>query len=461
MNDISQQIKDAVALAVKEQLDKVELLYGRDIYRRFEDLRLKLKKIFPNEEKLNNEKTAIGFVEEFVKDQIKIFPKFVDRRNKEKLTTYVIQGLGSQKAEMAPAQPPLRQPAAVVAVAKPEGDKLPELFKFAFFFNFNDVLQKIANLAKPEAWWFGDEANVSDDNRYPILKSYLFQVFSRLKYEKEVLKLDNKIVVGKKTGENGSSDCIQVCAFHTGLVSTNDRCIYLLFEENKRPGAQQKWFFKCVSDNTDNQIFLPFKIINKLPVAADFYKSLSHSTVIYEKEVAAINFDHCFDHCERLPMKFLRKYFGSYHKFSDNSEMPLKTPEDWDDFKKYIKDKANEYDYNEAYNKLKDCIERAKINARYSDSKVYIYRPEKKQVDFFLPLYLVKPQDDTDFEVGVIVDNSIGEYVARTIYHTSMAYAKIRLMGRQDRSWLKPTKIKNWKDPYYADVQNKNKQRLD
>lgn len=306
----------------------------------------------------------------------------------------------------------------------------PELLKFAFFPNMDSVLQRIAGLAQPEQWHFG---NAPGNSKFPILKKYLYNIFSRIKYESEELGFKDRIVEAKHK-----------CAINTGLISIHGNYIYLIFEKNNRENAQP-WVFRQVSDDVISQDFIEFG--GKLPAPPKFLISQTPSQIYYSKKVAAINADHIIStHCERLPFKFLRTYFRG---FFAQHESPLRTGADWDNFKKYIKSRECAYEYGDACNKLMHAIELAQKQAANGDAnKVLIYRPKEHTIAFFLPLYLYKPQDDCDFEVGLIVDNQDGEYIARTIYQTSMAYDKIRLMGRQERKWLDPKRIKNWLDPY-------------
>lgn len=449
-NNISLQIQETVSLIINGELDKVAPLYGA--YRPFEALRVRLKDRFPSETSLDNDESAIKFIKRFIKNgNIFIINDFEDRRTKKSLTVYTLpkSSAPTHKDALSP------QHASNTSVAKNKTDdiKLPELRRFAFFLNFDEMLSDVAQMAKPEKWRFGCSAGSESTNKYPILKSYLYQVFSRLKYESEVLGLENKIVIVDCDAKSQNGEIIPSgkCAFNTGLISNNGNYIYLLFDKNNRPGAQE-WFYKSVSDDIYSQNFLPFK--NNIPKIADFYNELSSSTLVYHKEVVAINTDHILsDHCERLPIKFLRQYFGDYYKFKGDAENPLLTSQDWNDFKKYIKDKEQRYEYNDARTKLHQCIIEAQRKARSGDAfRVHIYRPELHTVGFFLPLYLVKPKDETDFEVGVIVDNSANDYVARTIYQTSMAYDKVRVMGLQYRTWLNPSKIKYWINPYSSEM---------
>lgn len=325
--------------------------------------------------------------------------------------------------------------------------KFPEkLWDFAYIPDWG--LQKIADLALPEHWYFGPS---QDSPAYPILKDYLGYVYTRLKYEYEDLRYYNKIVFYEGQEKLGGKTVItKKCAFNTGLISRRGKDIYIVLVENNR--EDQPWYFKRAIDDDSSQEFLAFK--GKLPEPADFSIGMSLSTYFFNKEVAAQNDDHILiTHCERLPIRFLQQYFP---KFFKSGGFTLKTKTDWDRFKEYIRNQP--YEYNNARIKLKDAIEQAQRKARrYGDAwKVNIYRPSDKTVAFFLPLYLYEYRDDCDFEVGVIVnkDNVGGEYIVRTIYTTSMAYAKIRVMGDQRKHWLKPERIRYWKNPYKESDEN-------
>lgn len=333
---------------------------------------------------------------------------------------------------------------------KPNNFEFPKLLKFAYFRDFDRALQIIANLARPEQWYYGETQDVPT---YPILKKYLYNVFSRLKYESEDLGYDNKIVIAEsKEVLDGKSVITKKCAFNAGLISRQGNYIYLVFVENNRKDVRP-WYFKWATDDVSSQEFLAFK--GNLPVPADFSIGMSFSTYFFNKKVSAQNDDHILKtHCERLPIRFLQQYFPKFFK-SDGST--LETAADWNKFKNYISSKEHEYEYNDARIKLKNAIEQAQRNARDGDAKkVNIYWPEEKSVAFFLPLYLYEPKDECDFEVGIIVnkDNAGGEYIVRTIYTTSMAYAKIRVMGDQRKPWLNPERIRDWKDPYDESDEN-------
>lgn len=471
MNDISNQIRSALKKKIKEQLKRVSPLVKN--YRKLDDLRIILRSIFPKEKAFDNNLSTIRILKQLLsKDDILINSRFEDRTDGNKvITVYSVPGsIEDFKKEYLKDDSLEKSYGNKIVITEKDGYETgkesnqktekpvntnpkkgqhyfqSELRKFAFFPDIENTLERIAGIAKPECWAFGSGNGRS---QYPILETYLSQVIVRLKYEKEVFGRKDKILIVQYVGQDkeGKSVKIEKCAINTGLISRKGNFIYLLFDKNNRQDAQE-WFFRQANDDTRNQAFLPFK--GKLPERADFYLSVSRSTVTYTKNVESINVAHILlSHCERIPIDFLKQHFREYFKSTDRFP---KTAEDWDRFKKYINHPSQSYEFEAASQMLQMYIEKAERDAQSDDSrKVNIYRPSEYSVGFFLPLYLVKPKDENDFEVGVIIDNSNGSYIARTIYRTSMAYPRIRVMGNHNRSWLDPKKISNWRDPYKED----------
>ena len=83
-----------------------------------------------------------------------------------------------------------------------KSNHLPELFKFAFFPDYNASIEYLAkNLSDPENWDFIDATT----KNYSILKNYLEFTFRKLQTEKKIVfTSDNKFA-----------------AFNTGLVTSN------------------------------------------------------------------------------------------------------------------------------------------------------------------------------------------------------------------------------------------------
>lgn len=440
MTDITNQIHETVALAIKEQLDVVPPFCGA--YRRFDDLRLNLSRLFPKESSWKDNDKAIALIKKILKQDIWINSDFEYIKTKEHMVVYTH---GKAKKQIIETKNETERPDE----SKYRQKYRSELRDFAFFPDFELMLTRVANMAESEVWHFSQE---STNSSYIILEKYLNNVLVRLKYERDELGFTNKIVTApcEVRDKNGHTLKTMRCIFNTGLISRGGKYIYLLFDKNTKADAKE-WFFKDVSCDPTNQNFLPLK--GKLPVPADFYAKLTGSELFYKKNANSINLDHILlDHCERLPIEFLKSSFQDYFSSTNN---PLKNIKDWNDLKSYMADlKAkDEYDYRAASDVLLRSIEQSQRRAMSGDAyRVLIYRPSEHSVAFFLPLYLRKPKYDGDFEVGVIVNKCEDQYVVRTIYRTSMAYDKIRVMGNPKRSWLNPEKITLWKSPFANDL---------
>ena len=410
MIDISNQLKVAIGEHLKMYLEKPKPIRGK--YRKLEDLRLLLKRVFPKASQFNQIVTTVNFLNTVLtKDDIFIMNNYEDKETGERIMVYSV-------------------------IHK------PELQKFAYIPDLRGMLESIASKAQPEVWSYG---NKEGKLKYSILESYLNKVLARLKYEQYVLGYDDRIVLGEieKADDYGEIKKVVKCIINTGLLSTGKRYIFLIFEKNYRADAQE-WVYKGLTDDVRSQSFKPFK---KIPKAADFHAELNRNQLMITKDINYMNLDHIIvTHCERLPLGFLKNHFHKY--FSDKNGIPT-TAEEWDKFKSYISADSQEYEFNKARNELQYCIDEACRLARIGESKrANIYRPSEHSVGFFLPLYLEKPKDDMDFKVGIIIEAEDDSYIARTIYRTSMAYERIRVMGSHEKTWLNVKRIEYWINPY-------------
>lgn len=421
--DISKQIHEQIGKKIKEQLSKVEPEIGA--FRKIENLRNILKALFPNETQLDNDATTIAFLNRFLtEDEIIIRPEFTNNKTRKTYPAYTIP-----------------DPNFNIIKTKDKGNDKANKEKKDIFFH-NSHLRYLANLAQNEVWKFADD---KEDNTYPLLQNYLELMFSRLKYEQEVLGKDCKIVeavVKEFIKKENITKEIRECAFNTGLLSKDSEPIFLVLRENDRPN-EQKWMTHRVGVNTaGDRHLIPFK--QNLPRRADFSSNLTPSVALFSKPIDAVNVDHMLSHCERLPLEFLRYHFKDYF-----DKTTPKTDKDWDLFKEYLKNSDNVREANALRRELEAAIKNAVNEGQAHTKKALIYRPEYNTIGTFIPLYLgEKPKDEKDFEIGLIVDKSDGNNIVRTIYRTSMAYTKIRVISQQSQSWLDPTRINRWENPY-------------
>lgn len=480
MKDISGQIKAKIRERIKPHFDEVKPFAGN--YRNLDDLRTILKSLFPQEPRLNKVEGTVWLLTRlFSKEEIFVIRNFENKETKGIMTVYKFLKTSDDSQRHSIKSEDRNGNQYVKKFTNGNSDHVisdsgseswsetksgvnerirrnpkSALNEFAHIPDLDLFFETIAQMAKEEAWAYESQ---SGRFRYSILESYFNIVIQRLKYERDELKKCNKIIVrpSRFTNKDGKVITTEKCIINTGLLSRRGGFIYVIFDKNRKPNAQE-WILqedkdrviRNIIDDKMSQRYLPFK--NDIPERPDFHAELSRSKLIFIHGIEAVNNDHILiDHCERLPIGFLKRYFGEY--FIRN-HVP-KTKEEWDEFKLYIKSQS--YKYKDALAKLLNCIEEAQRAAQIDDTaKVNIYRQSKHSVGFFLPLYLEEPKDEMDFEVGVIIDMEKGDYVASTIYRTSMAYERIRVMGNHKRSWLDPRRIKYWKNPYLSNQEEEN-----
>ena len=128
----------------------------------------------------------------------------------------------------------------------------PELFKFAFFPNYDSAITFLADtLADKETWNFSDSTTKNNS----ILKNYLEFTYRKLQQEKKIaFTPDNKFA-----------------CFNTGLVTENLEDIFAFFEEYKNPkkGLATPFCFKAFLKKSDNNILRHFS--HSIPDVANFF----------------------------------------------------------------------------------------------------------------------------------------------------------------------------------------------
>lgn len=455
------QVTDEVRESIWSALFSVEPFNCN--FRRMADLRIKLREmnLGIGSDFFETDQSTADFLRNiFSTKELKIITDYKDKKNKE-YTVYIVYAANSSGNK---------------SVNRPKGDNTHDdddkksadnssnggnKKKYFSLYIGKKVLQHIADLAEKEVWHFKNE----NDNDTSILGEYINQVLNRLKYECETLKRDRKIVI-VKDGEH------KRCAINTGLVSRKThKNIYMLFDENHgkvgNNGETSEWIFDCIEKRDDNKKLVRKNIIDdesdsffsqfkgRVPLPPDFTAGIEDSvlkTALNKETPLQLNHRHIFiDHCERLPMGFLKRCFSGY--FALNRE-PV-TKDDWDDFKKYVI--QNRYQYEEAEAILTYRIEQARTKAHGDDQQyAKIAYPDAHTVGLYLPLYLEDHKDIKDFEVGAIIvyDGNNGIYSVKTIYPPDMAYKKIRLMGSHKRPFLDLSMIPKWIDPYHSKADN-------
>lgn len=254
-----------------------------------------------------------------------------------------------------------------------------ELFKFAYFPNYDDYILDLAeNIAQKEDWDFSDTIV----KKYSILKNYLEFTFRKLQQEKKV----------KFTNDNKYS------CFHTGLVTENLEDIYAFFEKYNAPREGSSPFcFKGFLKESDHNILRHFS--ESLPEVADFFDK--PDLLIFNPKVKLVpDLDHIInDNISRFPA----------HLQVDDA-----------DLRRQIIGAINE------------VTKKARSNYKIAVPQYY-----DNKIQLLLPLCLTSGSPNPDLAL-VITRLNETTYSSRTCLTLKMAYNNARLIVKPQSSWLKP-----------------------
>lgn len=256
-----------------------------------------------------------------------------------------------------------------------------ELFKFAFFPNYDAAITFLAdNLADKEEWDFSDTSAKS----YSILKNYLEFTFRKLLQEKKV-----RFTTGNKFS-----------CFNTGLVTENLEDIFAFFEEYRNPGAEYttRFCFKAFLKKSDNTVLRHFS--HSIPDVADFFDK--PELLIFNPKCDLIpDLDHIIkDNLSRFPIHLQN---------ADDAELRRQLVGSIDEVKKKVR------------TNYKIAV------PQYYDSKIQL----------LLPLCLTSGSPNPDLALVIHKLNDT-TYTARTCLTLKMAYNNARLIVKPQSNWLKP-----------------------
>lgn len=302
---------------------------------------------------------------------------------------------------------------------------LDKLLDFAFFpapagrSGLDIALRHLAQTARHERWYYGRH----DPGTNPLLKNFLTITFERLQYEDSVgagdPRYEPKIMV---EGE--------FATFNTGLCDAYNEPIYALFKQNERQTDARPWTFMAfVGSRAMGQFDMTGKFGARLPEPAHYYNSTAELTFDVRRDIAVPNLDHYIDHCNRLPIDFLR-YFGPQNF---NYERP-RTREYYEELAEAIK--SDPLVLTRIRTQIESAIDDAKGLLRWNYRRaIPIYYPKAKAISLLLPLML---GNATRPNVALVMTQTpSGDYAATTIYTLGMAYAGARLLCGPENEWLK------------------------
>lgn len=260
---------------------------------------------------------------------------------------------------------------------------------------FDTFLDSIAKSAVPEPWSFSANEGVC---AYPILKSYLENIFRKLKKESAEGKI-NKVVY--------SSDG-QHILFNTNLPDTFGNDILILADVRKKANGEEYYENPLMSKGGIHGRRQYRFSDDAKPEPATFFEDVNE--VIFQ---SSWEIDASFDHL--------------YHIIQDNRS---RFPKDYQ--KKNPEEVAG--DLEKAINL---AIKLAKRNFKYIAP---MYRPQKNGIQLLMPIYLKGSyRQFPDFALVLTPENGI--YLPETILSIEGAYQNARLIAMPDEAWLKPDTI--------------------
>jgi cold shock CspA family protein len=285
------------------------------------------------------------------------------------------------------------------AVQVKQSDQRPELYRFAQFPPRMHWLKRLAALAEPEDWSFGQEHRRQADVA-PILHHYIVNTFAKLKEQAD--RGDPTITQTRREGRRWA-------CFDTGLRTAEQQHIYAVFEANLNPQLAP-WLWRDCCTVSDRM--LPCESHVELPVRASYYedpRQLSYDqrldlTLDYDRILA--------NHLQRFP-KPLRTAPARAREALITAEAQIK--------------------------------DRVKHNHHIAVAQYW-----RGHIQLLLPLCL---QHDTTADLALVVekDRDTKAYHATTLLPLDTAYMNARLLTRPNPNWLTPNACDSPRKPTHPD----------
>ena len=260
---------------------------------------------------------------------------------------------------------------------------------------YEKFLEDIASNAVAEPWSFSNRPSAC---KYPILKSYLENIFGKLRKETQA-GATNKIVQ--------SADGHYIL-FNTNLPDTFGRDILIMAEVRKKVNGEEYFenpsmFTKGVSEMRR----LGFSVENT-PQPATFFEDVNE--VIFQ---SSWTIDSSFEHLDHI-IQDNRARFPKEYQEKD----PIRVAGDLEQG-------------------INMAVRMAKRNFKYIAP---MYRPQKDCIQMLMPIYLSGSyREAPDFALVLTPDNGI--YIPETILPIDGAYQNARLIAMPDEAWLRPDTI--------------------
>lgn len=291
------------------------------------------------------------------------------------------------------------------------------IIKFRTYKDANDFICTLHNQLMPgEKWDFAknDTSSFRTKTSYPILESYITQVFSKL-------FIEHKDSTSKNYGKIIFSSDNKHCIFNSGLLTKYAKDVIILGDIYEKSGI-------ITALNNPRKIDSKSELTSKYNFLSEDIKQWPH-VIEFFNDINDIIFD------TRVEIDMTEDKLN--HSIIDGIERNR--------FPEKYKNIFNEAQLPSLASKLEAGINTAKtIATRNYKYVVPQYRPQREteigKIQFLMPIYLEGTyEEEADF---ALVLNRVGEYyIPETILELSTAYNNARLICKPDDSWLNPNVI--------------------
>ena len=293
------------------------------------------------------------------------------------------------------------------------------LERWAYIGSWEELLNRLADMALKENWDF------ADNNRKPVLKSYLCYTFYRL-------QLEGKVTEGDR-----------LAVFNTGLVNDTYDDIYAVFVPN---AANPRWRWRFQDLCVKGEGLWGKKIVScfsSLPQPARYFKA---EDLLYDcSKLPEMDKNHIvLERLHRWPVDVLRSELESPEavRLLDRLEAaaPAERDDRFEDLRSYLE--TNQRARNRLVDRLNSAVERAVKRVRWNyQTALPAYFPTHNSMSLMLPLDLNGSGRD---DVALVVERQpSGAYLGATILTLDMAYVDARLVCRPDKDWLNNESIRD------------------
>jgi hypothetical protein len=305
--------------------------------------------------------------------------------------------------------------------ARPARSRPPRLFDWAYFPNFDFVIETLRSMALEETWEFGDHGD--QPSRHPILRSFLRWTFHRLWME-------------GKISEFGT-----MAAFNTGLVDHRYEPIYAICDRNRSGAGNRPWYFRgfCIAgEDTLGKALV--RTFNPLPASPHYFQRQEHMFYDLAAPAPIVDWEHIIvENNSRLPAPFRAEHCPAGFSLREESQMTI---EERDDYTEALRAafKHDAKTYRQAMNRISDAITLSLKRVRWNfKTAIPQYYPTRNQMCLLLPLALI---NDQQVDLALVVERMpSGAYQGHTILPLDWAYMNARLVCRPDSDWLAPKEI--------------------